>query len=225
MGGTLAQRREMWREMLGLDPLPERTPLEATVTGTLERGDYVVEKIHFQSLPGAYVVGNLYRPAEIEGTPPAVLYLCGHTLGKVNDPTNPTRAGSASTATSPWCSTPSSWASPRGSPRHVPRRALGLAQPRLHADGHRGLERMRALDYLETRDDVDPERMGVTGAQRRRRRLLVPGRGRRTAEGGRSGLPDPAASNTWSWTAPPTATATAPSGSTTTAGAGPISAP
>jgi hypothetical protein len=59
---SLPQRRTEWLRMLGLDPLPERTPLEATVTGTLERGDYVVEKVHFQSLPGAYVIGNLYRP-------------------------------------------------------------------------------------------------------------------------------------------------------------------
>ena len=56
---SASRRREMWREMLGLSPLPPRTPLAATVTGVLERGDYVVEKIHFQSVPGAYVAGNL----------------------------------------------------------------------------------------------------------------------------------------------------------------------
>src|SRR6185369_3505311 len=70
---TVAHRREMWREMLGLSPLPPRTPLKATVTGTLDRDDYVVEKIHFQSLPGAYVIGNLYRPAKPVGRLPAVL--------------------------------------------------------------------------------------------------------------------------------------------------------
>ncbi|MCA9133580.1 MAG: hypothetical protein KDA45_10515, partial [Planctomycetales bacterium] len=81
-----SQRREQWREMLGLSPLPERTPLQATVTGTLDRGDYVIEKIHFQCMPGAYVVGNLYRPAKVQGRLPAVLYLCGHSKGKVNAP-------------------------------------------------------------------------------------------------------------------------------------------
>ena len=78
---TESQRRERWREMLGLSPLPARTPLKATITGSLEREDYVVEKIHFQSLPGAYVIGNIYRPAEPKGRLPAVLYLCGHTKG------------------------------------------------------------------------------------------------------------------------------------------------
>ncbi len=76
----------MWLEMIGLSPLPPRTPLHATLTGTLDRGDYVVEKIHFQSVPGAYVIGNLYRPAKVSGKLPAVLYLCGHSKGKVNPP-------------------------------------------------------------------------------------------------------------------------------------------
>lgn len=38
--------------MLGLDPFPKRTPLEARITGTLERPDYRIEKLVFQSLPG-----------------------------------------------------------------------------------------------------------------------------------------------------------------------------
>ncbi len=67
-------------------PLPSRSELNAVVTGTLDRGSYVVEKIHFQSLPGAYVIGNLYRPAKVTGRLPAVLYLCGHSKGKVNEP-------------------------------------------------------------------------------------------------------------------------------------------
>src|SRR5688572_19022096 len=57
---------EEWRElrttlvpeyfdMLGLWPLPEKTPLHATVTRTLERSDYVVEMLHYQSRPGLYV--------------------------------------------------------------------------------------------------------------------------------------------------------------------------
>src|SRR5262249_13209050 len=46
-------------DMLGLRPLPERTPLNATVTGRLERDGYRVEKLHFQSRPGLYVTANL----------------------------------------------------------------------------------------------------------------------------------------------------------------------
>lgn len=86
---TLDERREQWLEMHGLSPLPARTPLEASVTGTLKRGDYVVEKVHFQSLPSAHVVGNLYRPAIIDKSLPAVLYLCGHSKGNAPYQANP----------------------------------------------------------------------------------------------------------------------------------------
>jgi dienelactone hydrolase len=161
---TVAQRREMWREMLGLSPLPERTPLNASVTGVLERGDYVVEKVHFQCVPGAYVVGNLYRPANVTGRLPAVLYVCGHTKGKVNVPYQ---------------------ANPRWFGQHgyvalvVDPIQLGESQGLHHGTYREGRwdwpsrgytpvgtevwNGMRALDYLESRPDVDPERMGVTG--------------------------------------------------------------
>ena len=161
---TAARRRGMWHEMLGLLPMPERTPLEATVTGTLDRGDYVVEKIHFQSVPGAYVIGNLYRPAKIAGRLPAVLYLCGHSKGKVNPPYQ---------------------ANPRWFGQHgyvalvLDPIQLGESQGFHHGTyreerwdwpsrgytpaGTEVWNAMRALDYLETRADVDKERMGVTG--------------------------------------------------------------
>src|SRR5439155_17031318 len=53
-----AKRPRLNREfldMLRLDPLPEKTPPKATVTGTLERGDVVSEKLHYQSRPGRHV--------------------------------------------------------------------------------------------------------------------------------------------------------------------------
>jgi dienelactone hydrolase len=71
--------RQEYLDMLGLWPLPDKTPLHATVTGTVERGDVVIEKLHFQSKPGLYVTGNLYRPKKTDGKLPAVLYVCGHS--------------------------------------------------------------------------------------------------------------------------------------------------
>ena len=53
-----------YMDMLGLWPIPEKTPLKAVVTGTLEAHGVVVEKIHFQSKPGLYVTANLYRPKD-----------------------------------------------------------------------------------------------------------------------------------------------------------------
>src|SRR5262245_54555286 len=73
--------REEYLDMLGLWPLPEKTPLHATITSTLDRGDYFIDMVHYQSRPGLYVTANLYRPARIEsGTRlPAILYVCGHS--------------------------------------------------------------------------------------------------------------------------------------------------
>ena len=67
--------------MLGLWPLPEKTDLKATITRTLDRGDYQVDMLHYQSKPGLYVTANLYRPAKIETSAklPAIFYVCGHS--------------------------------------------------------------------------------------------------------------------------------------------------
>src|SRR5687767_5855003 len=53
-------------DMLGLDPMPEKTDLKATVTGKLEHADFTVEKLHFQSSPGLYVTANLYVPKKLD---------------------------------------------------------------------------------------------------------------------------------------------------------------
>ena len=53
-----------YMDMLGLWPIPEKTPLKATKTGEVEAHGVVVEKIHFQSKPGFYVTANVYRAAK-----------------------------------------------------------------------------------------------------------------------------------------------------------------
>ncbi|HEV7226106.1 MAG TPA: hypothetical protein VGN42_25590, partial [Pirellulales bacterium] len=70
--------RRQLAEMLGLDPMPERTDLKAVVTGKLENEFFTVEMVQFQSRPGLYVTGNLYLPKGLEKPAPAVLYVCGH---------------------------------------------------------------------------------------------------------------------------------------------------
>jgi dienelactone hydrolase len=63
----------------GLWPLPERTPLEAKISGRLQRDGYSVENVQFQSYPGFYVAGNLYRPlGRGRGPFPAILNPHGH---------------------------------------------------------------------------------------------------------------------------------------------------
>jgi hypothetical protein len=74
--------RQHYFEMLGLWPLPERTPLNAQITGMIERPEgFRVEKLHFQSRPHLYVTGDLYLPKDAKpgAKLPAVLYVCGHS--------------------------------------------------------------------------------------------------------------------------------------------------
>ena len=56
----------------------EKTDLKAKITGTVERENYIINKIVYQSIPGFYVTANLYLPKEIEEKSPAVLFACGH---------------------------------------------------------------------------------------------------------------------------------------------------
>lgn len=62
----------------GLWPMPTKTPLNAVIHGKIDRGDYTVEKVYFQSMPGLYVTGNLYRPTKTTGKVPAVMFAHGH---------------------------------------------------------------------------------------------------------------------------------------------------
>ena len=61
----------------GLWPLPAKTPLKAQVFGRIEREGYAVEKVFFESLPGFFVCGNLYRPLG-EGPFPGIACPHGH---------------------------------------------------------------------------------------------------------------------------------------------------
>ena len=63
---------------LSLWPMPTKTPLNAVIHGKIDREDYSVEKVYFESFPGFYVTGNLYRPKGAEGKRPGVLCPHGH---------------------------------------------------------------------------------------------------------------------------------------------------
>jgi cephalosporin-C deacetylase-like acetyl esterase len=161
--------KQEYFEMLGLWPLPEKTPLHATVTGTVERAKegVVVENLHFQSKPGLYVTGNLYRPKEGKGKLPAVLYVCGHSgRGRDGNKTAFQHHGV--------------WFASHGFVCLIID-TLQLGEiPGIHHGTYRegrwwwqargytpaGVEcwnGVRAIDYLVSRPDVDAERIAVTG--------------------------------------------------------------
>jgi len=62
----------------GLFPMPARTPLNAVIYGKVKRDGFTAEKIYFESVPGFYVTGILFRPEVAKGKVPAILCPHGH---------------------------------------------------------------------------------------------------------------------------------------------------
>ncbi|MFN3649157.1 MAG: alpha/beta hydrolase family protein [Armatimonadota bacterium] len=168
-------RREEYRrqlfEMLGLWPRPERTDLKAQVTGRTEHPDFVVENVHFQSRPGLYVTGNLYLPRGLTKPAPAVLYVCGHGNVKVGD---------VSYGAKTYYQHHGAWLARHGYVcLTIDTLQLGEIEGLHHGTYREGMwwwlargytpagveawNSIRALDYLQSRPEVDGERLGVTG--------------------------------------------------------------
>ena len=167
-----AEYRRQLLDMLGLDPLPERTPLQAETTGRVEHDEFVVEKVHFQSLPHLYVTGNLYLPKSIgDRKLPGILYVCGH--GAV-------RKDGISYGNKVHYQHHGGWYARNGyACLIIDSLQLGEIEA-LHHGTYRenmwwwnsrgytpaGVEAWnctRALDYLQSRPEIDPEQLGVTG--------------------------------------------------------------
>lgn len=75
-------RREQVRQQIlvaeGLWPMPAKVPLNAVIHGKIERDGYTIEKVYFESAPGFFVTGNLYRPKNVKGKVPGVMFAHGH---------------------------------------------------------------------------------------------------------------------------------------------------
>jgi len=163
--------RRQLREMLGIDPLPPRTDLKATKTGEFEHEGVIVENMHFQSKPGLYVTANLYRPKVIEKPLPTILYVCGHAVKDKDGVRYGNKAGYEHHGM---------WYAKHGFVCLVIDTVqLGEIVGEHHGTYSKdrlwwwsrgytpaGVEAwagIRALDYLETRPEVDKTRFGVTG--------------------------------------------------------------
>lgn len=76
-----ARREEVKRRVLlaaGLWPMPDKTPLKPVVHGRVERSDYTIDRVFFESLPGHYVTGSLYLPKNKPAKMPGILCPHGH---------------------------------------------------------------------------------------------------------------------------------------------------
>ncbi len=79
------ERQSMVRQKLSeiIGPFPEKTPLNAKVTGMISRDGYSIEKIVYEPIPGYYVTGALYIPDGIREKAPAIFYACGHSVERI----------------------------------------------------------------------------------------------------------------------------------------------
>ncbi len=188
-----AERAEYLRRQVlvaaGLWPMPPRPPIEAVIHGEIDRGAYVVRKVFFESFPGFYVTGNLYVPTTPgQGPRPAVLSPHGHfTNGRFAQTSDTdiekqlangweTREENAryhlqarmATLARLGCVV-----------FHYDMVGIADSKQIAHGEGFGDLEAelwsqtpfglqtfnsIRALDFLSGLPEVDPERIGVTGA-------------------------------------------------------------
>ncbi|MEX2260330.1 MAG: acetylxylan esterase [Bryobacteraceae bacterium] len=161
-----ARRVEEMRDMLGLLPWPQRTPLNVRVTGTLDKGAYTIEKIAFESLPKFYVTGNLYIPKKRSGAVPGIIYVCGHAYSPHGDKTQYQRHGIsfAKNGYAAFILDSIQIAETFGLHHGIHSQEMFDWYSRGYTPA--GVEvwnAMRAIDYLETRPEVDKNRIGMTG--------------------------------------------------------------
>ncbi len=157
-------------------PEPERTPLNARVTGVVERDTYRIENVIFESRPGFLVTGNLYVPKGDDGPRPGVVGTCGHSHnGKMAADYQSFAQGLARRGYVVLIYDPIGQGERFQYPDEHLKSHVGagvrehlLAGNQQYLVGEflgawRAWDGIRALDYLLTREEVDPQHVGVTG--------------------------------------------------------------
>ena len=141
-----------------LTPLPERTPLNAQIANRRVRGSYTVEDVAFEASPGFYVFGNLYRPFPSGKRVPGILVTHGHfTEDGWYARTRPENqilcATLAEMGAVVFTYDMVGW----GDSRQVQHNVPDVLRLQLW-------DSIRAVDFLLSLPEIDPERLGITGA-------------------------------------------------------------
>jgi len=172
--------RQAWTKealMKVVGPFPDKTPLHPTVTRTIKKEGYRLEHVVFESQPRFFVTATLFIPEGIRGQAPAVIYCSGHSLegyrvatyqhvilnlvkkGFVVLAFDPVGQGERLEYFNPETNQPTI-GGPTKQHSYPGAQAFiaGSSQARYMIwDG------IRAVDYLLTRAEVDPDRIGITG--------------------------------------------------------------
>jgi dienelactone hydrolase len=157
-------------------PWPQKTPLNARITGTINRDAYRIEKVIFESRPGFHVTANLYIPAGRKTPLPAVLGTCGHgDPGKATPIYQSFAQGLARQGYVVLIFDPigqgerTQYLSAEMKPLHgigVSEHNYAGTQMTLVGESLSSWftwDCIRCVDYLLTRPEVDPRHIGVTG--------------------------------------------------------------
>jgi len=169
--------RSTFVELLG--GLPDKRPLNARVVNVIDRRDFRIENIIFESLPGLFVPGNLYLPKDCPGPMPGILGVCGHGIaGKSNRQlhqmvnVNLVRKGYVLLQIDPPGQNEMGWDGTDWSFADIHYNCTGYAHSLMALSAllvGQSLTRyflwngIRAIDYLGSRQEVDASRIGVWG--------------------------------------------------------------
>ncbi|MFN5198069.1 MAG: alpha/beta hydrolase family protein [Planctomyces sp.] len=146
----------------------QHAPLEARILETLDRPDYRIEKIVFQTLPGVFMTASAWVP-KISGKLPAVLCVHGHWAGAKQDPHVQARCAGLARLGFFVLAVDAFGAGERAigeqlGEYHGEMTAATLFPIGRPLSGIQVYENGRAVDYLCSRPEVDPQRIGITGA-------------------------------------------------------------
>ena len=159
--------RQRIQEGAGLAPWPKRSPLNAVVHSRRSFDGYSVENVAFESVPGYFVTGNLYRPLHVAPPYAAIISPHGHT-GKVVKPEDYALQGRFEPGMQTRCGNLARMGAVVFS---IDMFACDDSMQLVGQDAHRQplaftiqtWDMMRAIDFLLTLDGVDPKRVGVSG--------------------------------------------------------------
>lgn len=153
----------------GLYPMPEKRPLNPKVTGRIEHEDYIIENVYFESFPGFFVTGNLYRPKGKVGPFPAIANPHGHWAnGRLHHDESGSIPGRCITfARQGYIAFAYDMIGYNDSKLQLPHNFGSDPKGYLWGISLMGLQlwnSIRVIDYLSSLPDVDPNRIACTGA-------------------------------------------------------------
>lgn len=164
-----ARRKSELYKSLGLDPAPEKAPLNAKIVSTVKRDGYRMENILFESRPGFPVTGHLYIPDNLKDQKaPAIVSVNGHWQHKTHESVEQLRNISSALHGYVVFAIDSPGHSFEGDAK-IERRNAGTHDDYRLIVGSQNTtavyvwDCLRAVDYLETRSEVDMNKLGITG--------------------------------------------------------------